>query len=62
MIIIHHDDARKQRYINRHKSNENFNDYWSASFWAKNILWNQKTISGSIRDTVSRYGLHITKQ
>ena len=38
----HKDKARKQRYIDRHKKNEN----WGASgvktpgFWAKNILWN----------------------
>ena len=58
---IHHDDARKQRYINRHKKNENFNDPFTAGFWALNILWNKKTIQSSLRDTSRRYGLHISK-
>ena len=59
---LHHDDARKQRYINRHKANENFNDPFTAGFWALHILWNKKTIESSMRDTARRYGLHISKR
>ena len=48
---INKDDERKQRYVNRHKKNENWNDINTAGFWSKNILWNKKTITESIRDT-----------
>ena len=42
---IHKDEERKQRYINRHKNNEN----WSKSgidttgFWSRWLLWNLPT-------------------
>ena len=52
---IHKDDERKQRYIARHKKNENFSDPNTAGFYAKNILWNKKTITESIRDTNNRF-------
>ena len=51
---IHKNDERKERYINRHKKNENWNDIYTAGFWSKNILWNKKTITESIRDTNNR--------
>ena len=41
----HKDEARKQRYINRHKNNE----IWSksgvdtAGFWSRWLLWNKPT-------------------
>ena len=46
----HKDDERKQRYIDRHKKNEN----WTASgvdtagFMSKHLLWGEKTLNGSI--------------
>ena len=52
-------EERKNRYIQRHRANED----WSASgietagFWAKHILWNQPTISESLRDTKIRFRL-----
>jgi len=49
------DDERKERYINRHKKNENWNDPKTAGFYSKNILWNKKTITESIRDTNNRF-------
>lgn len=58
----HHDEDRKQRYINRHKKNENFNNPFTAGFWALNILWNKPTIGESIEDTSRRYGLNIKKK
>lgn len=56
----HKNEDRKNLYINRHKKNENWNDIHTAGFWAKNILWNQKTITESIRDTNNRFkNIHI---
>ena len=51
----HKNEDRKNLYINRHKKNENWHDIHTAGFWAKNILWNKKTIAESIRDTNNRF-------
>ena len=51
---IHKDDERKQRYLDRHRKNENWADYNTAGFYAKNLLWNKKTLSESIKDTNTR--------
>ena len=52
---IHKDDERKQRYLDRHRKNENWNDHNTASFYATNLLWNKKTLSESIKDTNTRF-------
>ena len=51
----HKDDERKQRYLDRHRKNENWADYNTAGFYAKNLLWNKKTLSESIKDTNTRF-------
>ena len=51
----HKDEERKQRYINRHKKNENWSDPTTAGFYATNILWNKKTLTESIKDTNNRF-------
>lgn len=51
----HKDDSRKQRYIDRHKKNENWKDPKTAGFYATNILWNKPTITASIADTKKRF-------
>ena len=52
---IHKDKERKERYINRHKKNEDWNDYKTAGFYAKNILWNKPSIGESIKDLNKKY-------
>ena len=47
----HKDEERKERYIARHKVNQDWKDYNTAGFWAKNILWNKPTLQASIKDT-----------
>ena len=44
-----HDDARKQRYIERHKSNEDWtpSGFKTAGWFSRWILWNKKTIEAS---------------
>ena len=54
-FTIHKDEERKQRYLNRHKKNENWNDPLTASFYATNILWKTSTITDSIKDTNQRF-------
>ena len=51
----HKDPERKQRYINRHKKAENWNDPKTAGFYAKHILWNQPSLRASIADTNKRF-------
>ena len=38
-FTLHKDEARKQRYINRHKKNENWNNKDTAGFWSRWLLW-----------------------
>ncbi len=49
-FTLHKDEARKQRYINRHKKNENWNDKDSAGAWSRWLLWNLSTITASYQD------------
>ena len=51
---IHKDEARKQRYINRHKSNEDWNDAESSGFYSRWILWNKPTLQASWNDTKAK--------
>ncbi len=45
IFTIHKDEARKQRYINRHKDNESqvWNDPDTASCWDLKYLWTYPT-------------------
>jgi hypothetical protein len=54
---IHKDDDRKNRYINRHKDKEDWglSGIKTAGFYAKNILWNKKTIQESVNDLNKKY-------
>ena len=58
-FTIHKDEARKQRYINRHKNNE----VWSksgidtAEFWSRWILWHLPTIKDSYNDVKRRFNI-----
>ena len=52
---IHKDPERKQRYLDRHKSRENWNDHTTAGFFSRWITWNKPTISESIRDTNNKF-------
>jgi len=54
---IHKDIDRKERYINRHKTRENWNDYTSAGALSRYILWNKPTLKASIEDYKKRFKL-----
>lgn len=51
------DEDRKQRYLDRHRPNENWNDFRSAGALARWILWNKPTLSASIQDYKRRFNL-----
>lgn len=46
----HRDPERKQRYLDRHRKNENWNDPTSAGALSALILWNKPTLRASIAD------------
>lgn len=54
---IHKDEARKQRYIERHKNSEDWNNPMTAGTLALYILWNKPTLSASIADYKKRFNL-----
>lgn len=61
---IHKDKDRKKAYIARHKPRENWgkSGIGTAGFWSRWILWNQSTLTKSIRDTEKRFNINIIKK
>ena len=55
------DEEAKKRYIERHKKREDWNKSGinTAGFWAKNLLWNKRTLKSSINDIEKRFNLDI---
>jgi hypothetical protein len=49
-FTIHKDPERKNRYIERHKKNENWNNPETAGYLSRFILWNKPTIKESINN------------
>jgi hypothetical protein len=56
---IHKDNERKYRYIDRHKSKENWQDPFTAGFWALHALWNKPTLQGSLNDITRNFDIKI---
>ena len=54
---MHHDEARKENYLSRHRARENWNDPTSAGALSRWILWNKKSLSASIADYKARFNL-----
>jgi hypothetical protein len=46
----HKDEERKQRYLDRHRARENWNDFMSAGSLSRYVLWNKPTLKASIAD------------
>ena len=58
----HNDKDRKERYIDRHKKNEDWNKSGvkTAGFYSKHVLWNKPTLKESIDDINKKFkGLNI---
>jgi hypothetical protein len=56
---IHKNNERKYRYIDRHKSKEDWQDPFTAGFWALHTLWNKPTIQGSLNDIKRNFDIKI---
>lgn len=53
----HKDPERKQRYLNRHRERENWNDFTSAGSLSRYILWGEPTLRDSIVKYKKRFNL-----
>ena len=56
-FTLHKDPERKERYINRHKKNEDcgLSGVDTSGFYAKHVLWNKKTLKESVNDLNKKY-------
>lgn len=50
-------EERKNAYISRHKTRENWNDYKSAGALSRWILWNKPTLEASINNYKKKFNL-----
>jgi hypothetical protein len=53
-FTTHKDEARKQRYIARHK-NEDWDDINSAAFWSRFYLWEKPTKKEAYENIKKKY-------
>ena len=60
-FTLHRDPARRQRYLARHRSAENWRDMKSAGFWSRHLLWNKPTLRESIKDTENKFNIEIVR-
>ena len=51
------DKEQKKRYLDRHRKNENWNDYKSAGSLSRYILWDKPTRAESIKSYKKRFNL-----
>ncbi len=56
-FTIHKDEARKKRYLDRHRKNENWNNPISAGALSRWILWNKPSYKASVKDFKTRFKL-----
>lgn len=56
---IHKDKERKNRYVKRHKSKENWkkSGIKTAGFWSRWLLWNKPSITASKSDIKKRFNV-----
>ena len=59
----HKDSKRKDLYIDRHKTREDWTSSgkFSAGFWSRWLLWNKPTLEGSIRSIENKFGFDIKR-
>jgi hypothetical protein len=59
----HKDPQRKKRYLARHRTRENWtrSGIHTAGFWSRWLLWNQPTLTASIRDIERRFNVDIRR-
>ena len=60
----HGDEARKERYLKRHKPKEDWTrtGLETPGFWARHILWAEPSIEQSARKVRERFGVDLRVQ
>lgn len=60
----HKDSDRKKRYIQRHKSRENWgkSGIKTAGFWSRWLLWGEPTLKASISEIERRFNVDIKRK
>jgi|TARA_B110000902_G_scaffold204619_1_gene232813 hypothetical protein len=53
----HKDEKRKKRYMNRHRTRENWSQYMTAGSLSRWILWNKPSFRASVSDYKRRFKL-----
>ena len=56
-FTLHHDEERKERYLNRHRKNEHWDKADTPGALSRYILWNKKTVKASLKDYKKRFGV-----
>lgn len=56
-FTLHHDEERKERYLNRHRKNEHWDKPDTPGALSRYILWNKKTIKASLKDYKKRFNI-----
>lgn len=56
-FTMHHDEARRRRYVQRHSRRESFTDPTKPSTLARYILWEAPTVSGALAAYRRRFGV-----
>ena len=56
-FTIHKDEERKQRYLNRHEKNENWNDYMSSGSLSRWLLWHKPSLAASYSSYLKNFNL-----
>jgi hypothetical protein len=47
----HGDAERMERYLKRHKNNEDWSDPYTAGFWSRWLLWSKPSMKEAIKET-----------
>lgn len=55
----HGDEARKERYLDRHRARENWNAPMTSGALSRWILWNKKSLKSSMADYGKRFKIKI---
>ena len=56
-FTTHKDMKRKQRYLNRHIKNEDWNNFYTPGSLSRYILWNKPTIKDSLENFKNKFHL-----
>ena len=51
----HRNEIRKNRYLDRHRERENWDDILTSGAWSRWLLWNEPTIAESLADIRKRF-------